>query len=273
MGLKSFKPVTPGLRFRQSDDYADITKDEPERTLVKSLKKHSGRNNMGRITTRHRGGGSRQLYRIIDFKRDKLNIPGKVVSIEYDPHRSARISLIQYVDGEKRYILAPQGIRVGDTIISGSGADIKPGNSLPLKEIPEGTPIHNIELQIGKGGQLVRSAGEAVQIMSKEGNYALLKLPSGELRRIHILCHATVGQVGNLEHQNIILGKAGRSRLLGRRPEVRGAAMSPRAHPHGGGEGRNPRGMHPKTPWGKPALGFKTRRRKISNKFIVKRRE
>lgn len=276
MGLKTYKPVTPGLRARISDDFKDITKKEPEKSLIKSFKKQAGRNNAGKITVRHRGGGSKRYYRIIDFKRDKLGIPGKVTSIEYDPNRSARISLVQYSDGEKRYILTPVGLIVGDSIISARSeekVEIKPGNSLLLKDIPVGTPVHNIELQIGKGGQLMRSAGTAAQFMSKEGNYALLRLASGELRRVHLNCRATVGQLGNVDHQNIILGKAGRSRLLGLRPEVRGAVMSPRAHPHGGGEGKNPRGMPPKTPWGKPALGARTRRRKISDKFIVKRRD
>lgn len=276
MGLKTYKPTTPGLRARISDDFKDITRIEPEKSLIKAFKKQAGRNNAGKVTVRHRGGGVKRYYRIIDFKRDKFNIPGKVVSIEYDPNRSARISLVQYTDGEKRYILTPLELKAGDSVISatsGTNIEIRPGNSLPLKEIPVGTPVHNIELQIGKGGQLIRSAGTSAQLMSKEGNYALIRLASGEIRRIHVNCRATIGQMGNVDHQNIILGKAGRARLLGLRPEVRGAAMSPRAHPHGGGEGKNSRGMPPKTPWGKPALGYRTRRRKISSQFIVKRRD
>lgn len=276
MGLKTYKPTTPGLRARISDDFKDITRTEPEKSLIKAFKKQAGRNNAGKVTVRHRGGGVKRYYRIIDFKRDKFNIPGKVVSIEYDPNRSARISLVQYTDGEKRYILTPLELKSGDSVISatsGNNIEIRPGNSLPLKEIPVGTPVHNIELQIGKGGQLIRSAGTSAQLMSKEGNYALIRLASGEIRRIHVNCRATIGQMGNVDHQNIILGKAGRARLLGLRPEVRGAVMSPRAHPHGGGEGKNSRGMPPKTPWGKPALGYRTRRRKISSQFIVKRRD
>lgn len=276
MGLKTYKPTTPGLRARISDDFKDITRIEPEKSLIKSFKKRAGRNNAGKVTVRHRGGGVKRYYRIIDFKRDKFDIPGRVVSIEYDPNRSARISLVQYTDGEKRYILTPLELRVGDSVISGTSGnniEIKPGNSLPLKYIPVGTPVHNIELQIGKGGQLIRSAGTSAQFMSKEGSYSLIRLASGEIRRIHVNCRATIGQMGNVDHQNIVLGKAGRARHLGLRPEVRGAVMSPRAHPHGGGEGKNSRGMPPKTPWGKPALGYRTRRRKISNKFIVKRRD
>lgn len=276
MGIKTYKPITPGLRARISDDFKDITAKEPEKSLIVSFKKQAGRNNAGRISVRHRGGGVKRYYRIVDFKRNKFDIPGKVVSIEYDPNRSSRISLVQYTDGEKRYILTPLELKVGDTVISGKSggtAEIKPGNSFPLKDIPVGTPVHNIELQVGRGGQIIRSAGASAQLMSKEGNYALLRLASGEIRRIFVNCRATVGQMGNVDHQNIILGKAGRARLLGLRPEVRGAVMSPRAHPHGGGEGKNSRGMPPKTPWGKPALGYRTRRRKISSQFIVKRRE
>jgi len=253
--------------------FEEITKDKPEKSLLVTLKKKSGRNNQGRITVRHRGGGSKRKLRLIDFKRDKLGVPGRVAAIEYDPNRSARIALIFYADGDKRYILAPQGLGVGLTIMAGEGAEIRPGNALPLKLLPNGTQIHNIELNRGKGGQLVRSAGASAQLMAKEGEYALVRLPSGEMRRIRAECMATIGQIGNVDHQNINLGKAGRKRLMGWRPTVRGSAMSPRDHPHGGGEGRSPIGMPgPKTPWGKPALGYKTRKRKPSDKFIVKRR-
>lgn len=253
--------------------FDEITKDKPEKSLLLPLKKRAGRNRQGRITVRHRGGGAKRKLRIIDFKRDKVGVPGRVAAIEYDPNRSARIALIYYVDGEKRYILAPLELNVDDIIKSGSDAEIKPGNSLPLKLIPSGTLIHNIELQKGRGGQLVRSAGMVAQLVAKEGEYALIRLPSGEARRIHSDCSATIGQVGNVDHQGIKLGKAGRKRWLGWRPTVRGSAMSPRDHPHGGGEGRSPIGMPgPKTPWGKPALGYKTRKRKASDKMIVKRR-
>ena len=253
--------------------FDEITKDKPEKSLLLPLKKRAGRNRQGRITVRHRGGGAKRKLRIIDFKRDKVGVPGRVAAIEYDPNRSARIALIYYVDGEKRYILAPLELNVDDFIKSGNDAEIKPGNSLPLKLIPSGTLIHNIELQKGKGGQLVRSAGMAAQLVAKEGEYALIRLPSGEARRIHSDCSATIGQVGNVDHQGIKLGKAGRKRWLGWRPTVRGSAMSPRDHPHGGGEGRSPIGLPgPKTPWGKPALGYKTRKRKASDKMIVKRR-
>jgi len=254
--------------------FEEITKDKPEKSLLLPLKKRAGRNNQGRITVRHRGGGAKRRLRIIDFKRDKIGVPGRVAAIEYDPNRSARIALIYYADGEKRCILAPLGLNVGDIIKSGSGAEVKPGNSLPLKLIPSGTQIHNIELQKGKGGQLVRSAGVAAQIVAKEGEYALIRLPSSETRRIHSDCSATIGQVGNVDHQGIKLGKAGRKRWMGWRPTVRGSAMTPRDHPHGGGEGRSPIGLPgPKTPWGKPALGYKTRKKnKPSDKMIVKRR-
>ena len=253
--------------------FEEITKDKPEKSLLLPLKRKAGRNSQGRITVRHRGGGAKRRLRIIDFKRDKIGVPGRVAAIEYDPNRSARIALIFYVDGEKRYILAPLGLNVGTVIKSGHGAEIKPGNTLPLKLIPSGTQIHNIEMQQGKGGQLVRSAGMAAQLVAKEGSYVLIRLPSGESRRIHSECSATIGQVGNVDHQGIKLGKAGRKRWLGWRPTVRGSAMSPRDHPHGGGEGRSPIGMPgPKTPWGKPALGYKTRKRKASDKMIVKRR-
>ncbi len=274
MPIKQYKPTSPGRRNATGDTFADITKDRPEKSLVVSLRKKSaGRNNQGRITVRHRGGGNRRLYRIIDWKRDKHGIPARVVAIEYDPNRTARIALLQYADGEKRYILAPNGLTVGATLVSGPEAEVRVGNALPLANMPTGTQIHNIELTPGKGGQLVRSAGAAAQLMAKEGEYALVRLPSGEMRRVRIECMATVGQVGNLEHSLIKLGKAGRSRHRGRRPEVRGAVMNPRDHPHGGGEGRAPVGMPgPKTPWGKPALGYRTRNNKRTDKYIVRRR-
>jgi large subunit ribosomal protein L2 len=256
-----------------SSTFEEITKTKPEKSLLLPLKKKAGRNAQGKITVRHRGGGAKRRLRIIDFKRDKFGVPGRVAAIEYDPNRSARIALIYYADGEKRYILAPLGLNVGNIIKSGSDAEIKPGNTLPLKSIPNGTQIHNIELQKGKGGQLVRSAGAAAQLMAKEGEYALVRLPSNEVRRIRSDCLATIGQIGNVDHQNISIGKAGRNRWLGWRPTVRGSAMSPRDHPHGGGEGRSSIGMPgPKTPWGKPALGYRTRKRKPSDKMIVKRR-
>ncbi len=274
MGIKKWKPITPGRRFMQTSTYEEITKDEPEKSLTVGLRKTGGRNNMGRVTARHRGGGNKRLYRIIDFKRDKDGIAAKVVAIEYDPNRSARIALLEYEDGEKRYILAPVGLEVGATVMSGPDADILPGNALPLRNIPVGTLVHNIELYPGKGGQLARSAGAAAQILAKEGNYATLRMPSGEIRLIHLSCRATIGQVGNLDHENEVWGKAGKSRWMGRRPHVRGSAMTPRDHPHGGGEGKAPIGLpHPKTPWGKPALGVKTRRNKRTNRFILKRRK
>jgi len=253
--------------------FEEITKTKPEKSLLLPLKKKAGRNNRGRITVRHRGGGAKRRLRIIDFKRDKLGVPGRVAAIEYDPNRSARIALIYYADGEKRYILAPSGLSVGDVIKSGNDAEVKPGNALPLKLIPTGTQIHSVELEVGRGGQLVRSAGAAAQLMAKEGEYALVRLPSGEVRRIRSDCLATIGQVGNVDHRGINFGKAGRKRWLGWRPTVRGSAMNPRDHPHGGGEGRSPIGMPgPKTPWGKPALGYRTRKSKASDKMIVKRR-
>jgi large subunit ribosomal protein L2 len=256
-----------------SSTFEEITKRKPEKSLVSPLKKKGGRNFRGKITVRHHGGGAKQMLRLLDFKRDKIGVPGRVAAIEYDPNRSARIALIYYVDGEKRYLLSPLGLSVGDTVKSGSDAEIKPGNTLPLKLIPSGTLIHNIELQKGKGGQLVRSAGMSAQLMAKEGDYALVRLPSGEARRIRSECMATIGQVGNVDHQGVKLGKAGRNRWLGWRPTVRGSAMTPRDHPHGGGEGRTPIGLPgPKTPWGKPALGYKTRKRKPSDRMIVKRR-
>ncbi len=274
MGIKTYKPTSPGIRFVTRLTFDEITKTEPEKSLVVPLKKTGGRNFMGRITVRHRGGGHKRLYRIIDFKRDKDGIPAKVVAIEYDPNRSANIALLHYLDGEKRYIIAPEGLKVGDTVISGPGVEIKVGNALPLKDIPVGTYIHNIELKPGKGGQLVRSAGTYAQVVAKEGRYVHVKLPSGEVRMIFEECKATIGQVGNLDHENVTIGKAGRARWLGRRPHVRGVAMNPVDHPHGGGEGRTSGGRHPVSPWGLPTKGYKTRRSKRpSDKFIVKRRK
>ena len=273
MALKTYRPTSPGRRGMTGSTFAEITKSKPEKSLLMPLKKNAGRNNQGRISVRHRGGGAKRRLRIIDFKREKYGIPGRVAAIEYDPNRSANIALIFYVDGDKRYILAPQGLNVDDMVESGENAELKPGNALPLKQIPSGTLIHNIEMEKGRGAQMVRSAGGAAQLMAKEGEYTLIRLPSGEMRRIRSDCMATIGQVGNIEHQNIEMGKAGRIRWLGRRPQVRGSAMNPRDHPHGGGEGRSPVGMPgPKTPWGKPALGYKTRKPKASDKLIVKRR-
>ncbi len=274
MAIKVFRPTSPGRRGMSSATFEEITKDKPEKSLTSPLKKQGGRNNRGKITVRHRGGGAKRKLRVIDFKRDKTGVPGRVAAIEYDPNRSARIALIYYADGDKRYILAPIGLNVDDTVISSPDAEIKPGNALPLNVIPNGTLVHNIEMEKGKGGQMVRSAGTAAQLMVKEGEYALVRMPSGEMRRVRGECMATIGQVGNVDHQNIELGKAGRKRLMGWRPTVRGSAMSPRDHPHGGGEGRSPIGMPgPKTPWGKPALGYRTRKRKASDKLIVKRRK
>jgi large subunit ribosomal protein L2 len=273
LGIKEYRPTSPARRGMTGATFQEVTKVKPDKSLILPLKKRAGRNNQGRITVRHRGGGAKQMLRILDFKRDKVGIPGRVAAIEYDPNRTARIALIYYADGEKRYILAPDGLKAGDTIMSGENAEIRPGNTLPLRLMPSGTMIHNIELQKGRGGQLVRSAGTAAQLMAKEGAYVLVRLPSGEMRNIHGDCTATVGQVGNLEHQAIKLGKAGRRRWLGWRPTVRGSAMSPRDHPHGGGEGRSPIGLPgPKSPWGKPTLGHKTRKKKPSDRFIVKRR-
>jgi len=273
VALKLYRPTSPGRRGMSSSTFEEITKTKPEKSLLLPLKKKAGRNNRGRITVRHRGGGAKRRLRIIDFKRDKLGVPGRVAAIEYDPNRSARIALIYYADGEKRYILAPSGLSVGDVIKSGNDAEVKPGNALPLKLIPTGTQIHSVELEVGRGGQLVRSAGAAAQLMAKEGEYALVRLPSGEVRRIRSDCLATIGQVGNVDHRGINFGKAGRKRWLGWRPTVRGSAMNPRDHPHGGGEGRAPIGMPgPKTPWGKPAMGYRTRKSKASDKMIVKRR-
>ncbi len=273
MPLKKLRPITPGTRHTLLPDFSEITKGKPEKSLVIPLKKSGGRNNFGRVTVRFRGGGHKRLYRIIDFKRDKDNIPAKVVSIEYDPNRSARIALLSYLDGEKRYIIAPEGLRVGDMVVSGEETDIKAGNNLPLKNIPDGTLIHNLELYPGRGGQLVRAAGTYAQILGKEGNWAYIRLPSGEIRLFDLRCRATIGQVGNIDHKNIILGKAGRSRWLGRRPHVRGSAMNPVDHPHGGGEGKAPIGHPgPLSPWGKPTLGYKTRKkRKWSDRFIIQR--
>jgi len=273
MAVKSFKPYTPSRRFMTVSSFDEITTDKPERSLIERLQQHAGRNNQGRMTVRHQGGGHKRQFRIIDFKRNKDGIIAKVATIEYDPNRSANIALLHYADGEKRYILAPNGLKVDDKIVSGPDADIKVGNALPIKNIPVGTSLHNIELKIGKGGQMVRSAGGSAQLMAKEGEHALLRLPSGELRKVHINCKATIGQVGNHEHENITSGKAGRSRWLGIRPANRGVAMNPCDHPHGGGEGHSPVGRkHPVTPWGKHAMGVKTRRNKTSDKMIVKRR-
>ena len=274
MGIKQFKPTTPSRRGMTVSTYEEITKAKPERSLTTSLKKNAGRNSYGRITVRHQGGGSRRKYRIIDFKRRKVDVAATVTAIEYDPNRSANIALIEYEDGEKAYILAPLGLKVGDKVMAGSNADIKPGNNLPISSIPVGTLIHNIELKPGKGAQMVRSAGNSAQLMAKEGKYAHVRLPSGEMRLVSVDCTATIGEVGNSEHENIKLGKAGKSRWLGKRPEVRGSVMNPNDHPHGGGEGKSPVGRPgPVTPWGKPALGYKTRdAKKASNKFIVKRR-
>ena len=273
MPIKTYKPTSPGRRGMSGATFEEVTRAEPERSLLAPLKQHAGRNAQGRITVRQRGGGAKQTYRIIDFKRNKPGVPAKVVSIEYDPNRTSYIALLSYVDGDKRYILCPEGLKVGDSLMAGPTAEVRVGNALPLRNIPVGTLIHNIELQPGRGGQMVRSAGAAAQLMAKEGAYATVRLPSGEMRRVLAGNLATVGQVGNSEHGNIKLGKAGRTRWLGRRPEVRGSAMTPRDHPHGGGEGKAPVGMPgPKTPWGKPALGYKTRRNKPSDNLIIKRR-
>lgn len=272
MAIKSYKPTSAGRRHQTCSTFEEITTDKPEKSLLVKLKKTGGRNNLGRITSRHIGGGHKQKYRIIDFRRDKRDIPAKVSSVEYDPYRSARIALLNYADGEKRYIIAPLDLKVGDTVISGASADIKPGNALPIRSIPLGTIIHNIELKIGKGAQLARSAGTFAQLMAKEDKYAQVKLPSGEVRMVLLDCIATVGQVGNIDHENVSIGKAGRSRWLGKRPKVRGVAMNPVDHPHGGGEGRTSGGRHPVTPWGIPTKGYKTRTNKTSTRFIVKRR-
>lgn len=272
MGIKQFKPTSPGKRFQSVSTFEEVTVKRPERSLLKPLKRTGGRNGSGRITARHRGGGAKRRYRLIDFRRDKHGVPARVASIEYDPSRSARIALLHYMDGDKRYIIAPLGLKVGDEVESGEQADIKPGNALPLNNIPLGTLIHNIELKIGKGGQLVRSAGGYAQLMAKEGNYAQIRMPSGEVRMVHLRCYATVGQIGNLDHENVSLGKAGRSRYLGRRPHVRGVAMNPVDHPLGGGEGKSAGGRHPVTPWGVPTKGYRTRKNKVTDKYIIRRR-
>jgi large subunit ribosomal protein L2 len=274
MALKKVKPTSPGRRFQTHDSFEDVTRSEPEKSLVRSLKKTGGRNNVGRLTARHRGGGHKRRYRIVDFKRDKVDVPAKVASIEYDPNRSARVALLHYVDGEKRYVVAPHKIAVNDMVVASQKADIKPGNVLPLRHIPLGTQIHNIEMKPGKGAQIARSAGTYAQLMAKEGRYAQVKLPSGEVRMFLIECRATVGLVGNLEHENISLGKAGRKRWLGRRPKVRGVAMNPVDHPMGGGEGKSSGGRHPCSPWGMPAKGYRTRKKNnVSDKFVVRRRK
>jgi large subunit ribosomal protein L2 len=273
MGVKKFKPTTPGRRFATVSSFEEITKDTPERSLLQPLRNPAGRNNMGRITTRHQGGGHKRRYRIVDFKRDKDGVAARVAAIEYDPNRSARLALLHYADGEKRYILAPQGLRVGDMVVSGPDADIRTGNALPLRTIPVGTVVHNVELEPRRGGQMVRAAGAGAQIMAKEGDYAHLRLPSGEVRLVPIDCKATIGQVGNIDHEAVKIGKAGRKRWMGIRPSVRGVAMDPSSHPHGGGEGRSPIGMPgPVSPWGKPTLGYKTRKVKRSDSLIVRRR-
>ncbi len=273
MAVKKYKPVTPGTRGMTGYTFEEITKSTPERSLLVNKKNHGGRNAQGRVTVRHRGGGARRFVRIVDFKREKFGIPARVAAIEYDPNRTARLALLFYVDGEKRYIIAPLDLKVGDKVVSGPTAEIRPGNSLPISNIPVGTMIHNIEVKEGKGGQLVRSAGGAAQLLAKEGDFAQIRMPSGEVRLIHQVCYATIGQVGNLDHGNIKLGKAGRKRHKGIRPTVRGSAMSPRDHPHGGGEGRQPIGLAgPKSPWGKPTLGYKTRRNKKTDQYIVRRR-
>jgi large subunit ribosomal protein L2 len=272
MDVKKVKPTSAGRRFQVYSSFEEITRSKPEKSLIKASNKSGGRNAHGRITSRHIGGGRKRHYRVIDFKRDKKGVPAKVAAIEYDPNRSARIALLHYVDGEKRYILAPQNLAVNDTVMAGPEADIKPGNSLPLSNIPLGTHIHNIELKIGKGGQIVRSAGTFAQLMAKENKYALVKLPSGEVRMVLLNCCATIGQLGNVVHENISLGKAGRKRWLGRRPKVRGVAMNPVDHPMGGGEGRSSGGRHPCSPWGVPTKGYKTRKNKRTNSYIVKKR-
>jgi len=273
MGIKTKKPTSPGRRFQTGSNFEEITREKPEKSLVRSLNKKGGRNALGRVTAKHRGGGHKRKYRIIDFKRSKEGIPAVVASIEYDPNRSANIALLHYVDGEKCYIIAPNRLRVGDRVVSGPGVEIKIGNMVPVREIPLGSHIHNVELNIGHGAQLARSAGSYAQLMAKEGKYAQIKLPSGEVRMILLDCKATIGQVGNLDHENISLGKAGRNRWQGRRPHVRGVAMNPVDHPHGGGEGKSSGGRHPVTPWGVPTKGYKTRNRKASDRLIVKKRK
>jgi large subunit ribosomal protein L2 len=272
MPVKKYKPTSPGRRFMSVSSFEEVTRGKPEKSLVEHLKKHSGRNNNGRITVRHHGGGHKKLYRIIDFKRNKVGVPGKVAAVEYDPNRSARIALVHYADGEKRYILAPIGLGVGDTVQAGAGSEVRPGNAMPLQNIPLGTTIHNVELQLGRGGQLVRSAGASAQLLAREGPMATIRMPSGEVRRVDVRCTATIGQVGNVEHENENVGKAGKSRWRGIRPSVRGMSMNPFDHPHGGGEGRSGAGGHPQTPWGKPTLGFRTRHNKSTDRMRVRRR-
>ena len=272
MPLRSYKPTSAGIRFQTRSTFEEITTSEPYKPLLEAQLRISGRNNQGRMTVRHRGGGEKRFYRRIDFKRDKLDVPAKLATVEYDPNRSARIGLLHYADGEKRYMLVPNGLNVGDTVIAGPGAEARVGNSLPLRNIPLGTTIHNIEIVPGRGGQMVRSAGTAAQLLAKEGDYAQVRMPSGEVRRVDLRCMATVGQVGNLDHENQSIGKAGRSRHMGRRPETAGVAMNPRDHPHGGGEGKSPTGMPPKTPWGQPAMGHRTRRNKTTGQNIVRSR-
>jgi len=272
MAIKSYKPTSPGRRFQTGMTFEEVTSTTPEKSLLRPLKKTGGRNNRGRITSWHIGGGHKRKYRVIDFRREKTDIPAKVATIEYDPNRSARIALLHYADGEKRYILAPVGLEVGQTVMSGEKVEIRPGNTLPLRNIPLGSLIHNVELRIGKGGQIIRSAGAYGQLMAKEDDYAQVRLPSGEVRKILMACKATIGQVGNIEHENVSVGKAGRTRWAGRRPIVRGVVMNPIDHPMGGGEGKSSGGRHPCTPWGKPTKGYKTRRNRTSDKYIVKRR-
>jgi large subunit ribosomal protein L2 len=272
MPTKKYKPTSPGRRFMSVSSFEGVTKAAPQRQLVEHLKKHSGRNASGRITVRHQGGGHKKTYRLIDFKRQKDGVPGKVKTIEYDPNRSARIALVFYADGDKRYILSPHGLSVGDVVSSGDGAEIRPGCALPITNIPLGTTIHNLEVKLGRGGQLVRSAGTAAQLLAKEGSYAQVRMPSGEVRLIDVRCRATIGQVGNVDHENEVVGKAGKSRWRGIRPSVRGMTMNPFDHPHGGGEGRSGAGGHPQTPWGKPALGYRTRHNKSTDRMIVRRR-
>ncbi len=273
MPIKLYKPTSPGRRGMSASTFEEVTKTAPEKSLTEPLKQNAGRNNRGRITTRHRGGGHKRLYRVIDWKRNKLGVQAHVIAVEYDPNRSARIALLEYADGERRYILAPAGVRVGARLSSGPDADLSPGNALPLREIPVGSVIHNVELKPGRGGQLVRGAGGGAQLMAKEGTWAQVRLPSGEVRLVHVECMATLGQVGNAEHATINVGKAGRTRHMGFRPTVRGSAMNPRDHPHGGGEGKAPVGGQPQTKWGKPAMGKKTRRRKATDRFIVRSRK
>jgi large subunit ribosomal protein L2 len=273
MPLRNYRPTSPGLRQMTRPTFEEITTDQPHKPLTEKLVRRAGRNSQGKLSVRHQGSGHKRLYRVIDWKRDKFGVPARIATIEYDPNRSARIGLLHYADGEKRYIVLPHGLKVGDRIVSGPEAEARVGNALPLSRIPLGTQVHNVELRVGRGGQIVRSAGSSAQLLAKEGDFATIRLPSGEVRRVHVQCMATVGQVSNLDHENQKLGKAGRSRHLGRRPQVRGSAMTPRDHPHGGGEGKAPTGMPPKTPWGKPAMGLRTRAKKnSSNKMIVRRR-